>query len=71
MDKLFAHAALENNSELQQQEYSQGLKLAMEQYGIIPLYQNSYTTLVKPYVDGLDLHTNSLNLVQSKWISFQ
>ncbi|MBP7846809.1 MAG: peptide ABC transporter substrate-binding protein [Burkholderiales bacterium] len=71
VDKLFAHAALENNSELQQQEYAQGLKLAMEQYGIIPLYQNSYTTLVKPYVDGLDLHTNSLNLVQSKWISFK
>ncbi|MDD3266843.1 MAG: peptide ABC transporter substrate-binding protein, partial [Burkholderiales bacterium] len=70
-DKLLELANEEQNRELQTNIYGKALSLAMNEYGIIPLYQNSYTMLIKPYVHGLDVENNLLNDIRSKWISFK
>lgn len=69
-DKLIHTADREQNSVKQTKLYRQAINLAMEQYAIIPLYQNSYTTLVKPYVTGLQIESNLLDDIRSKWIKF-
>lgn len=69
-DKLLAKADTEQNPAQQTQLYQQAINLAMTQYAIIPLYQNSYTTLIKPYVHGLKVESNLLNDIRSKWVSF-
>lgn len=70
-DKLLELANEEQNRELQTNIYNKALSLAMNEYGIIPLYQNSYTMLIKPYVHGLDVENNLLDDIRSKWISFK
>ena len=69
-DKLIHTADREQNSVKQTKLYRQAINLAMEQYAIIPLYQNSYTTLVKPYVTGLQIESNLLEDIRSKWVKF-
>lgn len=69
-DQLIESADREQNFTLQTQLYKQALNLAMEQYAVIPLYQNSYTTLIKPYVQGLTIESNLLEDIRSKWASF-
>lgn len=70
-DKLIVSADKEQDYALQTKLYQDALHLAMEQYAIIPLYQNSYTMLVKPYVYGLELESNLLDDIRSKWVSFK
>lgn len=70
-DELLAKAGNEQNCELQTTMYSKAISLAMNEYGIIPLYQNSYTMMIKPYVNGLNVKNNLLNDMRSKWISFK
>lgn len=69
-DNLITQADKEQNPHLQTKLYQQAIKLAMKEYAVIPLYQNSYTTLIKPYVHGLDIESNLLEDIRSKWISF-
>lgn len=69
-DQLIESADREQNIATQTQLYKQALNLAMEQYAVIPLYQNSYTTLIKPYVHGLNIESNLLQDIRSKWVSF-
>lgn len=69
-DKLIDAANSEQNSTQQTKLYRQAIQLAMQQYGVIPLYQNSYTTLVKPYISGLQIESNLLDDIRSKWVKF-
>jgi len=46
------------------------IKIAMDDYAIIPLYQYTYYRLVNPKVKGYDIKNNHLDHVQSKWYKF-
>lgn len=70
-DSLINQANLTQDKSAQIELYNHALNLAMEQYAVIPLYQNSYTVLLKPYVKGLDLEHNLLHDIRSKWMYFQ
>lgn len=48
----------------------QALKLAMDNYVIIPLYQDTYYRAVNPRVKGYNPDTNHLDHVMSKWYKF-
>lgn len=48
----------------------QALKLAMDNYVIIPLYQDTYYRAVNPRVKGYTPDTNHLDHVMSKWYKF-
>ena len=50
--------------------YSNALRLAENDYPIIPLFEYTYTRVVKPYVKGYNIDANYLDHVQSKWFSF-
>ncbi len=67
-DRLIAKAESEQNHTRQTQLYQQAITLAMESYPIIPLYQNNYTLLIKPYIGGLNVESNLLDDIRSKWL---
>lgn len=67
-DRLIANAESEQNHTRQTQLYQQAIALAMESYPIIPLYQNNYTLLIKPYIGGLNIESNLLEDIRSKWL---
>lgn len=46
------------------------IQKAMDDYAIIPLFQNTYYRLVNPRVKGYDIDTNHLDHVMSKWYKF-
>lgn len=48
----------------------QALKLAMDNYVIIPLYQDTYYRAINPRVKGYTPDTNHLDHVMSKWYKF-
>jgi oligopeptide transport system substrate-binding protein len=48
----------------------QALKAAMDNYVIIPLYQDTYYRAVNPRVKGYTPDTNHLDHVMSKWYKF-
>jgi oligopeptide transport system substrate-binding protein len=48
----------------------QAIKKAMENYNIIPLYQDSYYRLVSPKVKNYQINNNHLDHVLSKWYKF-
>lgn len=48
----------------------QALKIAQDDYSIIPLYQYTYTRLVKPNIKNYDQSNNHLDHVQSKWYKY-
>ncbi|RTL10804.1 MAG: peptide ABC transporter substrate-binding protein [Neisseriaceae bacterium] len=48
----------------------QALKAAMDNYVVIPLYQDTYYRLVSPKVKGYTPETNHLDHVMSKWYKF-
>jgi oligopeptide transport system substrate-binding protein len=50
--------------------YQQALNIAMNDYPDIPLFQYTYTRLVKPYVKGYNPDNNHLDHVQSQWMKF-
>ncbi len=70
-DSLITDANMSLNEDQQTQFYERALQLAMEQYAIIPLYQNSYTMMISPKVSGLNVESNLLHDIRSKWISKQ
>lgn len=49
---------------------SNALKLAMDNYVVIPLYQETYYRVVKPKVKGYDIDDNHLDHVMTKWFKF-
>ena len=53
----------------QTQFYERALQLAMDQYAVIPLYQNSYTMMIHPNITGLQVESNLLHDIRSKWIN--
>ena len=68
-DSLINNAATINNPELRRKAYTQALTLALDDYPIMPIYQPTYSRLVKPYVHNYVIKDNHLDLVQSKWLS--
>ncbi len=44
--------------------------LSMNDYPIIPLYQYTYSRLIKPYIKGYDLRDNHGDDVMTKWMYF-
>jgi oligopeptide transport system substrate-binding protein len=48
----------------------QALKAAMDNYVVIPLYQDTYYRLLSPKVKGYTPETNHLDHVMSKWYKF-
>ncbi|MCX7971464.1 MAG: ABC transporter substrate-binding protein, partial [Negativicutes bacterium] len=48
----------------------QAVTLAMSDYGIIPLYQYTYSRLISSRVKGYDPKDNHLDHVMSKWYKF-
>ncbi len=68
-DKLVDQALI-STDEMQQELYAKAFMVALNDYSTIPLFENTYQRLVKPYVKGLDLSENYLDHSQSKWAHF-
>ncbi len=69
-DKLIVAAEATTDPQLRIKLIEQAQTLAMNEYPIIPLFQFTYSRLVKPYVKGYDPTNNHLDMVHSKWIYF-
>ena len=69
-DKLINLARKATVAKEKQSYYHQALELVLKDYPIIPLYQPTYSRLVKPYVKNYDVKDNHLDLVQTKWLYF-
>ena len=67
-DAMVTKAAAERNPEKRQALYLQALQIVQDSYSILPLFQFSYTRLVKPYIKDYDIDHNYLDHVQSKWM---
>ena len=67
-DKLINLAGKATIAKEKQSYYHQALELVLKDYPIIPLYQPTYSRLVKPYVKNYDVKDNHLDLVQTKWL---
>jgi oligopeptide transport system substrate-binding protein len=68
-DEMIINANNDLNEEQQTQFYERALQLAMDQYAVIPLYQNSYTMMIHPNITGLQVESNLLHDIRSKWIN--
>lgn len=68
-DKLIAAADKATDETSKARYYHQALELVLADYAIIPLYQPSYSRLVKSYVKNYKVKDNHLDQVQSKWLS--
>lgn len=68
-DKLIAAADKATDETTKTRYYHQALELVLADYPIIPLYQPSYSRLVKPYVKNYEVKDNHLDQVQSKWLA--
>ena len=53
------------------QKIGQTIKTIMQQYPTIPLYNLTYSRLVKPYIGGYHPANNHLDIVRSKWLYFK
>jgi oligopeptide transport system substrate-binding protein len=67
-DKLLAKAMIEPNPAKRKKLYQQALAIPLNDYAVIPLFQYTYTKLVKPYVQNYKVEINYLDHVQSKWL---
>ncbi|MDD3266651.1 MAG: peptide ABC transporter substrate-binding protein [Burkholderiales bacterium] len=67
-DKLIVKGDIERDSIKQQQYYFNALQRAQDAYISIPLFQFSYSRMIKPYVSGYDLENNYLDHMQTKWL---
>ncbi len=70
-NQLLEQAKVDTNSDHKVDTYREALRIPLDDYAIIPLYQSTNQVLIKPYVTGLDLSNNSLWHVQSKWMSLK
>ncbi len=68
-DKLIAAGDKATDVKSKTRYYHQALELVLADYPIIPLYQPSYSRLVKPYVKNYQVKDNHLDQVQSKWLA--
>ncbi|RTL12640.1 MAG: peptide ABC transporter substrate-binding protein [Neisseriaceae bacterium] len=69
-DKLVNEANYSSDPAQKQTLYTQATTLSMNDYPIIPLYQYTYSRLVKPYVKGYDPSENHGDDVMTKWMYF-
>lgn len=67
-DSFVKQANIEKNPQKREELYKQALEIVQDSYSIIPLFQFSYSRLVKPYVLDYDIDHNYLDHVQSKWM---
>jgi len=70
-DKLVNQAELGTTLAQKVALYKQALSVALNDYPILPLYQPTYTKLVKPYVLGYNPESNHLARFQIKWFSLK
>lgn len=66
-DALVAKAEAERDPQKRVVIYKQALQIVQDSYSILPLFQFSYTRLVKPYILNYDIDQNYLDHVQTKW----
>lgn len=69
-DELIRDANYTLDPVQKQKIYSQAIMLSMDDYPIIPLYQYTYSRLIKPYVKGYDPRENHGDDVMTKWMYF-
>ncbi len=69
-DKLIAEAMHAKTNSERVRLMRKAIMLAMADYPVIPLFQDSYTRLIKPYVHGYDPTDNHLDRVMSQWYHF-
>ncbi len=69
-DKLIAEASNTTDSMKQQELYQKALNIALNDYAVIPIFQNAYQRLLSPRVKNMDLSKNYLDHSQSKWAKF-
>ena len=70
-DKLVAQAKADTNEDHKTNLYREALKIPLNDYAIIPLFQYTVQVMVKPYVTGYSIDTNHLYHVQTKWMSLK
>ena len=70
-DALIAKADATANHAEQERLYKQALKIALEDYAIIPLFEPTHQRLVSRRVGGYNIETNYLDNVQTKWFYFK
>ena len=66
-DNIIAEASNTTDSVKQQELYQKALNIVLNDYAVIPIFQNAYQRLLKPRVKNLDLSKNYLDHSQSKW----
>lgn len=69
-DNLIKEAGQTSDSEKRITLIRQALQIAQDDYAIIPLYQYTYSRLIKPSVGGYAPENNHLDNVYSKWYKF-
>ncbi len=67
-DKLISLAGSQFSVKLRNKYYHDALMYSMDDYPIIPLFQPTYSVLIKPYVNGYDPSNNHLDDVLTKWM---
>lgn len=70
-DALIDNASAITNPEKRSKAYIDALTIVLNDYPIVPLYQPTYSRLVKPYVKNYNYKNNHLDLVQSKWLHLE
>lgn len=70
-DKLIAKARLQANPHKRIKTFQMALQIPLNDYATIPLFQYTYTRLVKPYVLNYDIKVNYLDHVQTKWMKLK
>ena len=68
-DAKVAEAELAKDSDKQVELYKEALQIANNDGSFIPLYQRSYFRLVSDRISGYDIQKNSMDHVQSKWVT--
>lgn len=68
-DTLIAMASITADKIKQQRIYSEALRIMMNTYSVIPLYEPAHQRLVKPRVQNYRIEDNYLDNVQSKWMN--
>lgn len=69
-NNLLAQAQQTANPEERIDLIRKAIQIAMDEYGVIPLYQYTYYRLINPKVKGYEIEGNHLDHVQSKWYKF-
>lgn len=68
VDKLIEQAQNSNDAKEQLHLYSDAIRLILNDYPVIPLFQYTYTEMYKPYIRGYDINHNYLEHQQTKWM---